>query len=213
MGNCRGSSGRTNGRYSGGGVNPDDIVSERDMIVERGERMQEVDDVLTVSRDLLDMYGNNVPLQQFMIAELKPGSQGVIGYYDGSNIAINQRFMNTAALEQAYAESVKSGFHPSNGSKSALQAVTSHEFGHAANDAVAKRMGVSLDQAADRIVAEARKQTPHRGVVQMASKISTYATQSNAEAVAEAFADVYCNGKSARKESHAIVNVLNSYLK
>ena len=50
-------------------------------------------------------------------------------------------------------------------------------------------------------------------VVQMAKKISTYATHSNAEAIAEAFSDVYCNGKKAHKESQAIVNVINSYLK
>lgn len=47
----------------------------------------------------------------------------------------------------------------------------------------------------------------------MASKISGYATHSNAEAVAEAIADVYCNGKKAKSESKAIVNVMNKYLK
>lgn len=47
----------------------------------------------------------------------------------------------------------------------------------------------------------------------MAKKISTYATHSNAEAIAEAFLDVYCNGKKVHKESQAIVNVINSYLK
>ena len=34
-----------------------------------------------------------------------------------------------------------------------------------------------------------------------------------AEALAEAFADVYCNGSKASKESKAIVDVMNSYLK
>jgi hypothetical protein len=47
----------------------------------------------------------------------------------------------------------------------------------------------------------------------MASKISGYATESNAEAIAEAFADWKCNGKKARTESKAIVNVVDSYLK
>ena len=84
-------------------------------------------------------------------------------------------------------------------------------------DAVAVKMGMTgagkLDRAATQIVNQARKQTKHRGVVQMARKISKYATYSNAEAIAEAFSDVYCNGKKAKAESHAIMNVVNSYLK
>ena len=94
-----------------------------------------------------------------------------------------------------------------------MQAVVAHEFGHAANDAAARKMGVSLDEAATRIVSEARKGSGHRGVVQMARAISEYATKSNAEAVAEAFCDVYCNGAKAAAESRAIVNVLNRYIK
>ena len=47
----------------------------------------------------------------------------------------------------------------------------------------------------------------------MAKKISGYATRSTKEAIAEAYADVYCNGAKAAKESAAIVNVLNKYLK
>ena len=98
-----------------------------------------------------------------------------------------------------------------------MAAVVAHEFGHAATDAVATKLGYSglnkLDRAANVICEEARKQTRHRGVVKMAAKISGYATTSNAEAVAEAFCDVYCNGKKAKKESRAIVNIANSYLK
>ena len=47
----------------------------------------------------------------------------------------------------------------------------------------------------------------------MASKISGYAKTNPAETVAEAFCDVYCNGSKARKESKAIVNVIDGYLK
>jgi hypothetical protein len=53
----------------------------------------------------------------------------------------------------------------------------------------------------------------HKGVVKMAGKISKYATASNAEALAEAFCDVYCNGNSAKRESKAIVKTMNKYLK
>ena len=76
------------------------------------------------------------------------------------------------------------------------------------------KMGVSgIDNIATKIVNEARKGSGHKGVVQMASKISRYATTSNAEAIAEAFSDVYCNGSKAKKESIAIINVMNKYLK
>lgn len=90
------------------------------------------------------------------------------------------------------------------------------KLGHALTDAVGRKMGTAgIDATATRIVNEARKQTNHRGVVQLAQKISGYATHSNAEAVAEAFADYYCNYKrgKAAPESVAIVNVMNRYLK
>ena len=72
---------------------------------------------------------------------------------------------------------------------------------------------VDFDKTSTAIVNEARKQTKHRGVVQMASKISGYATHSNAEAIAEAISDCYCNGKKARAESKAIKSVVDKYLK
>lgn len=204
-------------RNPSSGLNPKDIKSVSDMIVERGNYTEEVDDVLTVSRDFLQQYGDAVPLNQFLIAEIAGRGKDTIGYYDGENIAINSSFFDSKKISRAYADSVKSGYHPNNGAKSAMAAVTAHEFGHAATDAVAAKLGYvgsgKLDRAAATIVEAARKKTGHNGVVQMARKISTYATTSNAEAIAEAVCDVYCNGSKARKESRAIVDVMNSYLK
>ena len=60
---------------------------------------------------------------------------------------------------------------------------------------------------------EAKKQTGHKTMSGMAGKISGYAKTKPSETVAEAFCDVYCNGKKAHKESIAIVNVMNGYLK
>lgn len=88
-----------------------------------------------------------------------------------------------------------------------------HEYGHALNDAVARKMNTTLDASARVICEEARKRTNHKGVVKMANSISGYASYSNAETIAEAFCDVYCNGKKANKESIAVVGVMNSYLK
>jgi len=201
-------------RYKGkASVNPSNIVEEKDMIVERGNNEAMVDAVLTVSRDMLNDYPN-APLEQLFIATLKgDDAYSTLGYYDGANIAINRNYFNEK-MENAYIECVKQGFHPSNGNKTGLQAVAAHEFGHAVTDAVGRKMGiVNIQDAATSIVNEARKATKHKGVVQMASKISKYATANNAEAVAEAICDVYCNGKKAKAESHAIVDVCKKYLK
>ena len=197
-------------RSGGGGVNPGDILSTRDMLSERHNNPL-VDEVLTVSRDLQNEYGISAQVTNFEIAKLK-SKANAIAYYDGANIAVNEKFMKADTINKAYDECVKQGFHPSKGNKTAMEAVASHEFGHAINDAIGRKMGLDIDSSATKIVNEARKQTKHRGVVQMASKISGYATYSNAEAIAEAVSDVYCNGKKARSESRAIVNVIKSYL-
>ena len=205
--------GRTSGgvtREKGSGLKPGDILSTTSLISEREHYQQEVDDTLTVLRDIYNEYGVTIDTA---VPELKPGT-GTMGYYDGKNIAVSREYFNSDEMNRAYAEGVKSGWHPSNGNKSGMEAVVAHEYGHALTDKVGQAMGVSgIDNIASRIVKEARKETKSKGVVQMASKISRYATTSNAEAIAEAFSDFYCNGSKAKKESLAIINVMNKYLK
>ena len=194
----------------GAGLKPGDILSTTSLISEKELNQQEVDDTLTVLRDIQNQYGTVIDTE---VADIKPGT-GTMGYYDGENIAINREYFNTEKMNQAYAEGVASGWHPSNGNKSGMEAVIAHEYGHALTNEVGKVMGVSgIDNIATKIVNEARKGSGSRGVVQLASKISRYATTSNAEAIAEAFSDFYCNGNKAKKESKAIMNVINKYLK
>ena len=202
----------SSGRYGGGGgVSPADILSTNSFVSER-HNYDISNDVLDVFKNVNEEYG--YVIGDILVAKIKGKSNKTMAYYDGTNIGFNEAYASTKVLNKAYADCVKSGFHPSNGNKSPAEAVASHELGHALTDAVGKKMGVlDIDRASDRIVKEAKKQTGHRGVVQMAKKISTYATHSNAEAIAEAFSDVYCNGKKAHKESKAIVDVINSYLK
>ena len=211
----RGSGTRREG--GGGGLNAANIVSERDMVSEvaEGNRRDEAKQVLAVSDAMLKEYGDDVQIYTFNVATLKgKDAYQTIAYYDGANIAINGNYFNADKIEKAYAECVASGFHPSKGNKTALESVAAHEYGHALSDFAARKMGAAgLHEASTRIVNEARKLTSHRGVVQMAKAISGYATHSNAEAVAEAVADVYCNGSRAKAESRAIVSVLNKYLK
>ena len=95
-----------------------------------------------------------------------------------------------------------------------MQAVASHEYGHVLTQQAGAKLGQpDMDAAAKLIVDRARATTSHKGSVSMAKKISGYAGHSNAECVAEAIADVYCNGNKAAAESRAIVKELKSILK
>ena len=210
----RGASSGGDGFTGGGsGLNPANIVKTTSLMSEIGKQPTEVDETMQVFKDINAEYG--YVIQDVQLATLK-GADGAstMAYYDGSNIAINKTYFDKAKMESSYADCVKSGFHPSQGNKTALQAVTSHELGHALTDAVgAKMTGVKGDPA-KAILNEAKKSIGFKGNIgSMAGKISGYAKYNAHEAIAEAFADVYCNGKKAHKESQAIVNVMNKYLK
>ena len=200
------------GRRGGSaGLDPGDIKSTSSLISEREGKQELVDATLATLKDFRDEYGAEVG--DLVIATITGKGATAMAYSDGENVGVNKSYFSDR-METAYADCVKSGFHPSNGNKTALQAVIAHEMGHNLTALVGQKLGTTImDSAADRIVKEARRMTKHRGVVQMASRISKYATYSNAEAVAEAVADVYCNGSRAKTESRAIVDVLNNYLK
>lgn len=209
----RGSSGAGGNLGKGsGGVNPANISNERDLVSERERKRAEVDDVLTVARDIHDQYG--VDVGQFMLADIGGKDSGVMAYSDGNNVGFNSAYFSGDSMEKAYDACVKSGFHPSKGSKTAMQAVASHEYGHVLTQVAGAKLGkYDIDAAAKVIVDRARKLTTHKGSISMAAKISGYAGHSNAECVAEAVADVYCNGKKASAESRAIVSVINDIMK
>ena len=206
----RGGKGRQGG---GGGLNPGDIL-ETELISWSGDRTSVENDFFKTAESLHEKYGDDaVPQDFFVSAKLAPKAASTIAYYDGSNVGLNKAFANAEKLNSAYDQCVAQGFHPSRGDKSAGEAVAAHELGHRLTDAVGAKMGVTdIDYAATRIVNEARKPAGFRGVVQMARSISGYASTTNAEAIAEAVSDVYCNGSKAKKASKAIVNVIDSYL-
>ena len=158
------------------------------------------------------LYGDEGAIEQFQIANM---SGGAMAYYDSDgNIAMNERYMNSAGMDKAYDTAVKSGFHPSRGNKSGVQAVASHEYGHALADKVASRMGEKdLEKASRTIVERARAKTSNKTNMDFAKRISGYAQYNFAECVAEGVADWYCNGSSARKESRAIMSVINHELR
>lgn len=210
----RGSS-KSGGRAAGGGgVN---VTETRDMISARDATNQaQVDEVLSVAKVMNQKYGDDVAIEgSYQLAKIKSNGGGrVLGYYDSDgNIAMNEEVMNNMNLNASYDAGTASGYHPSRGKHSAVYAVAAHETGHSLTENVRKKMGAkTYEEAATRIVDEARKTTKHRGNIKFARSISEYATVSNAETIAEAVSDVFCNGKRAKKESHAVVNVIDNYL-
>ena len=214
MGSCNSGGKGGEGWLGGSGGGDVDILDTTSLISAREGQRLEVDETLQTFKDMHDQYGYAVDDLQRATLSSKDGS--VMAYYDGSNIAFNQSYFNKAKMESVYADTVKSGFHPSQGNKTALQAVASHEIGHALTDKVIAKMGSKLGKqdGAEAILKEAQKQAGNRGkLANMASKISGYAKESARECIAEAFADVYCNGGRAKKESQSIVDVMNKYLK
>ena len=201
--------GRRGGKLTGG-VNPNDIKGTTNLLIDTDLDEVTRGEVIKTLKDFQDKYG--LEYNNTRIANMKPGT-GVLAYYDGEGIAINNEYLNSDTMNAVYKKSVESGFHPSNGSKTGMEAVVSHELGHAVNGIIADRMGISLDASADRIVNEAMKNTKHKSVSTFQSKISGYAKQNYAETVAEAMADCYCNGKKARSESKAIQKVVDKYMK
>ena len=204
--------GSRGGRRGGitGGVNPKDIKGTTNLLIDTDLDEVTRGEVTRTLKDFQDKYG--LEYNNTRIANMKPGT-GVLAYYDGEGIAINNEYLNSDTMNAVYKKSVERGFHPSNGSKTGMEAVVSHELGHAVNGIIADRMGISLDASADRIVNEAMKNTKHKSVSTFQSKISGYAKQNYAETVAEAMADCYCNGKKAKSESKAIQKVVDKYMK
>ena len=146
-----------------------------------------------------------------------------LGFYDGSTgvVSLNDNFTDIDKMNRVYDASIKSGYHPSRGNKSGTQAVMYHELGHALTDQIAKKLGISggvtytaLDKAARLIVKAAYKATKGSGgTTAWAKGISGYATDSNAETIAEAVSDYFCNGNKAHTRSIAIVNEMKRLLK
>ena len=211
----RGTSASGGRAAGGGGVNPANIKNPQEMIsIRNASNQQQVDDVLTVSRELVDKYGASVATGGFEVASFTGKDSTTLGCYQvGGGITMNKKFIDNQNMDAVMDASAASGYHPSRGNKSGVYAVAAHEYGHSLTENVRMKMGEkSFDRAAERIVTEARKQTGDKGNIKFARKISEYATASNAETIAEAMSDVMCNGKQAKRQSKAIAKVVDSYL-
>lgn len=209
-----GGRGASSGGVAGGGMNPANITGTTSLISAREGKSSEVDMTLAVLRDVQDQY--RVDVSDVQLATIKGKDANVLAYYDaGGNLAVNQSYFDNNKMDEAMDKSYKSGYHPSRGNKSGLEAVVAHEAGHRLTDVVGERTGKgqwAVDQTSSEIVQNAARKSGHKGGLEsFRSQVSGYARESNAEAVAEAFTDVYCNGSKASSASKAIVNELNGY--
>ena len=196
------------GGGGGGGGNP---LDTKDLISAREGKQTTVDQMLTVLRDVQNQYGVNMDTE----IGIFPSGSNVMGYFDPEtgNIGMNNSYFDSTRLDGVYDRTVQSGYHPSRGDKSGMEAVASHEAGHKINYVASDRAGMSADKLAEKVINDSAKKLGYKNTANMANKISKYATENYKEAIAEAFADVYCNSGKAKKESRTIVDELNKYIR
>lgn len=199
------------------GLSPASISKEVDVWSYRHNKNNEpfVDKMNQAARTMSDDFpGLMQDVTEVNAGTLKgAAARSVLGYYGGGRVALNTNYTNVDKMNKTYDAAVKSGYHPSRGSKTGTEAVMYHEMGHALTDHVAKKVGAKdLDASSQKIVDAAYKASKGKGGTKAwAGTISGYAKESYAECVAEAVADWYCNGKKASKASKAIMTELKKY--
>ena len=159
------------------------------------------------TRDAMEReYGSAVKMMALHVGTFD--RRGVLGVYGNDTLVMNQAYVKNKNLTTAMKAAEKTGFHPSIGKKSGAEAVAAHEISHRLGEVASKKAGISQRD----IVARAAKKI---GIAteNMAGHISGYARSNYAETIAEAGADVYCNGKKASKASRAIMSEIKTILK
>lgn len=208
MGGRGSSSGGGGGNTAG--LNPGSIISTTSMISAREGKQAEVDQALSVLRDVQDRYGVNV--EDAQIASMRGiMSNMVMAYYDSEgNLAINKTYFDAQKMDDAYDRCVQGGFHPSRGNKTGIEATTAHEMGHRLADVIDKRNGKdTFGEASSASIVRSAANMLGISTGALQSQISGYAKESFSECVAEAFSDVFCNGNNASRASRTVVNEIN----
>lgn len=159
------------------------------------------------ARDAMEReYGNVISKANLSVADM--GRANALGAYGQGTVYMNDKFVKNRNMTEAMKDAEKSGFHPKIGKKTGAEAVTAHELGHYLADRAMAKAKVNERQ----IVERAGKKIGVK-VNRMADMISGYARYNYAETIAEASADVYCNGKRASKASKAIMSEIKAILK
>lgn len=157
---------------------------------------QFVDNINQTVREMAESYdGLMNTINDIYMAKVKDNPT-VMAFWDidHGELGINTRYGNIEKMASAYDDCVKKGYHPGRG----------NNF-----DDVSKK----IMKEAQNILNKGLKKKKYPGTRKIATKISEYATSSNAECIAEATADVYCNGSKAKAESKAVVQALKGFMK
>lgn len=150
-------------------------------------------------------YGDPVKGMNLSVARFSDPS--VLGAYGGNTLYMNEKYVKNANLTAAMQAGAKDGFHPGIGNKTGAEAVASHEIGHRLGEIAAAKAGIGEKD----IVVRAAKKL-HIKTEDVAGHISKYARSNYGETIAEASADVFCNGSKASRASIAIMNEVKSIL-
>lgn len=221
-----GGRGANSGNLPSSSGSPLNYKKDSDIWTYRHQKQNErfVDNVNQTIREMGETYKelNNVINDVYTAKINGEGGRSVMAFWtENGELGINKHFGNIDRMAKAYENSVNSGYHPSNGNKTAEQAVIAHELGHSLTTLAQQKTGAkNFDDVAKRIMKDSQKilnkqagKRKYQGTNKIANAISGYAKESNAECIAEATADVYCNGRKAKSESKAVVQALKKLIK
>lgn len=204
----RGSSNAGVGRFGGGmsGTNTTTTVkSSHPLTDEIGKGGGSFANEIMNTRDAFESeYGSAVKQMNLHVGTFSNNS--TLGAYGGDTLYMNEKYVKNANLTAAMSNT--NGFHPGIGNKTGAEAVASHEIGHRLGEVAAQRAGISEKDIVARAGSKIGIKTEN-----MAGHISKYARSNYSETIAEASADVFCNGSKASKASRAIMSEVKSILK
>lgn len=202
------------GSSSGGGGTTGGKVTilNTESMLSYPNKRDEINETMAAIKAVHDQYG--VDLSDIQVATLASKNANVMAYYDSAgNLAINKTYFDSNKMNAAYDRCVNNGFHPSRGNKSGLEATAAHEMGHRLTQAASRNdTWGQLDSTADSIVSSAAKKGGFKSTKALGKAVSGYGAKNSAEAIAEAFSDVHCNGRNASRASRLIITELNSRL-
>ena len=158
------------------------------------------------TRDTMDAeYGPAVKKMNLHLATFSDNT--ALGAYGSDTLYMAERYVKNKNLTTAMQRAEKDGFHPKLGGKTGAEAVAAHEIGHRLGEVAAKKAGISEQEIVARAGKRVRIKTEN-----MAGFISKYARSNYGETIAEASADVFCNGNKASRASKAIMKEVKSIL-
>lgn len=213
----------------GGGGGNVKIKNELDVWSERHNQSREeaATQIISATRDMNDEFGVMDHVTSVTVADFDKASSDTIAFFSPSDnkVVVNRAYTDLNKLQAAYEKSVADKYHPPLGKKSPMEAVTAHELGHAIADKINDKRRATgssnVDVNSEVVINAWRKMYPNKahtyeelvGIPKARANISRYSSKNYHETIAEAVADVYCNGGKAKKFSKAIVIELKDTIK